>query len=55
VQISASIGISSARGREGGARGAQALLAEADQAMYQAKQRGKGVFVISPQAEWAPQ
>jgi diguanylate cyclase (GGDEF)-like protein len=55
VQISASIGISSARGREGGARGAQALLAEADQAMYQAKQGGKGVFVISPQAEWAPQ
>jgi diguanylate cyclase (GGDEF)-like protein len=53
VKISASIGISSARGREGAARGTTALLAEADQAMYQAKQAGKGVFVISPQAEWA--
>jgi diguanylate cyclase (GGDEF)-like protein len=52
VTISASIGISSAHGREGAARGAQALLAEADHAMYQAKQAGKGVFVISPQAEW---
>jgi diguanylate cyclase (GGDEF)-like protein len=55
VRVSASIGISSARGRAGAARGAQALLAEADQAMYQAKQAGKGVFVISPQAEWAAQ
>jgi diguanylate cyclase (GGDEF)-like protein len=53
VKISASIGISAARGREGEARGAQALLAEADQAMYEAKQAGKGVFVISPSAEWA--
>jgi diguanylate cyclase (GGDEF)-like protein len=52
VTISASIGISSAHGREGAARGAQAVLAEADHAMYQAKQAGKGVFVISPQAEW---
>jgi diguanylate cyclase (GGDEF)-like protein len=54
VEISASIGIASARGREGAARGAQALLAEADQAMYQAKQAGKGRFVISPQANWPP-
>jgi diguanylate cyclase (GGDEF)-like protein len=53
VTISASIGISSARGRAGAARGAQALLAEADEAMYQAKQAGKGVFVVSEQAEWA--
>jgi diguanylate cyclase (GGDEF)-like protein len=53
VSISASIGISSARGREGAQRGGQALLAEADQAMYQAKQAGKGVFAISPQAEWS--
>jgi diguanylate cyclase (GGDEF)-like protein len=53
VRISASIGISSARGREGEARGAQALLAEADQAMYDAKQAGKGTFIISPRAEWA--
>ncbi|TFW30112.1 diguanylate cyclase domain-containing protein [Massilia horti] len=53
VKISASIGIASARGRAGVARGAQALLADADHAMYQAKQAGKGVFVISPQAQWA--
>jgi diguanylate cyclase (GGDEF)-like protein len=52
VAISASIGIASARGRAGAERGAQALLAEADHAMYQAKQAGKGVFVISPQAQW---
>jgi diguanylate cyclase (GGDEF)-like protein len=53
VSISASIGISSARGRKGAQRGAQALLAEADQAMYQAKQAGKGGFAISPRAEWS--
>lgn len=53
VTISASIGITAARGREGEARGAQALLAEADHAMYDAKQAGKGTFIISPQAEWA--
>ncbi|MGZ5202334.1 MAG: diguanylate cyclase domain-containing protein [Telluria sp.] len=53
VRISASIGISSVRGKAGLARGAGALLADADQAMYQAKQAGKGVFVISPHAEWA--
>jgi diguanylate cyclase (GGDEF)-like protein len=52
VSISASIGISSARGRAGADRGAQALLADADHAMYQAKQAGKGVFVISEEAEW---
>jgi diguanylate cyclase (GGDEF)-like protein len=53
VAISASIGIASSRGSEGAERGAQALLAEADHAMYQAKQAGKGVFVISQQAEWS--
>jgi diguanylate cyclase (GGDEF)-like protein len=53
VAISASIGIASSRAREGFDRGAQALLAEADHAMYQAKQAGKGVFVISPQAQWS--
>jgi diguanylate cyclase len=53
VTISASIGITSAWGREGEARGPQALLAEADHAMYRAKQAGKGVFFISPQARWA--
>lgn len=52
VRISASIGISSARGQVGAARGSAALLAEADKAMYEAKQAGKGVFVVSPQAEW---
>jgi diguanylate cyclase (GGDEF)-like protein len=52
VRISASIGISSARGHAGVARGSAALLAEADKAMYEAKQAGKGVFIVSPQAQW---
>ena len=52
VAISASIGIASARGRAGAERGTAALLAESDQAMYQAKEGGKGRFVISPHAEW---
>ena len=52
VTISASIGISSARGHLGAARGSAALLAEADKAMYEAKQTGKGVFVVSPAAQW---
>jgi diguanylate cyclase (GGDEF)-like protein len=52
VAISASIGIASSRGRAGAERGAQALLADADHAMYQAKQAGKGVFVISEEAQW---
>jgi diguanylate cyclase (GGDEF)-like protein len=54
VRISASIGIASARGPEGEAGGAEALLAEADHAMYAAKQAGKGRFVISGSARWAP-
>lgn len=53
VSISASIGISSARGHAGAARGSAALLAEADKAMYEAKNSGKGVFVVSPKAQWA--
>ena len=53
VSISASIGISSAHGREGARRGAGALLADADQAMYQAKQGGKDGVAVSPQAHWA--
>ncbi|MEW6762665.1 MAG: diguanylate cyclase [Pseudomonadota bacterium] len=53
VSISASIGISSAKGHAGAARGSAALLAEADKAMYEAKNSGKGVFVVSPKAEWA--
>ena len=52
VRISASIGISSARGSLGAARGSAALLAEADKAMYEAKQAGKGVFVVSPASQW---
>ena len=52
VAISASIGISSAHGRSGVKRGGPALLAEADQAMYCAKQAGKAGFCFSPHAEW---
>ncbi len=52
VSISASIGISSAHGPEGLARGAQALLADADQAMYLAKQEGKNQICLSRQARW---
>jgi GGDEF domain-containing protein len=52
VRISASIGISSAHGRAGAERGAEALLAEADQAMYAAKQAGKAGFRFSPQSQW---
>ncbi|WP_426177421.1 DAHL domain-containing protein [Massilia sp. TWR1-2-2] len=53
VNISASIGISSAHGRAGAERGAAALLAEADQAMYRTKQAGKAGFSFSAQAQWA--
>ena len=52
VSISASIGIASARGQGGAARGQEALLADADKAMYEAKQAGKGRFVVSPQSQW---
>jgi len=52
VAISASIGIASARGRAGAEWGAAALLADADKAMYAAKQAGKGTFIISPNAHW---
>ena len=52
VSISASIGIASARGQVGAARGQEALLADADKAMYEAKQAGKGRFVVSPHAQW---
>lgn len=50
VAISASIGISSARGEEGLRRGAETLLADADQAMYHAKQAGKNRISIGQQA-----
>ena len=52
ISMSASIGISSASGQEGRSRGAAALLADADQAMYQAKQHGKNGIAVSPQARW---
>ena len=52
VAISASIGISSAHGRSGAGRGGATLLAEADQAMYCAKQAGKAGFCFSERAEW---
>ena len=52
VRISASIGIGSACGKAGAERGAAALLAEADQAMYDAKAAGKNGFSFSPQAQW---
>ncbi len=55
VTISASIGIASARGQAGAARGQEALLADADKAMYAAKQAGKGRFVVSPQSQWVGQ
>jgi diguanylate cyclase (GGDEF)-like protein len=53
VAISASIGISSAHGQPGLRRGSQALLADADQAMYAAKQAGKSRISLSPNASWA--
>lgn len=52
VTVSASIGIASARGQMGAARGQEALLADADKAMYEAKQAGKGRFVISQHSQW---
>lgn len=52
VSISASIGIAAARGRAAAEAGAAALLHDADQVMYAAKQAGKGTFVISPNAQW---
>lgn len=52
IRISASIGVSSARGVEGVKRGPDALIADADAAMYQAKQAGKNGIVVSPHAKW---
>ncbi|MDB5963248.1 MAG: hypothetical protein JWP59_4542 [Massilia sp.] len=52
VNISASIGISSAHGREGAARGAASLLADADAAMYATKQAGKSGYTVSAHAQW---
>jgi diguanylate cyclase (GGDEF)-like protein len=52
VNISASIGISSAHGRAGAERGAAALLADADAAMYATKQAGKSGYTVSTRAQW---
>ncbi|WP_426195392.1 DAHL domain-containing protein [Massilia sp. DWR3-1-1] len=52
ITISASIGISSAHGQAGAARGAAALLADADAAMYAAKQAGKSGYTVSARAQW---
>ena len=52
VTLSASIGISSACGRTGATRGGAAVLAEADLAMYQAKQAGKNAYAVSARAQW---
>ncbi len=53
IAISASIGVSAARGKGGAANGAAALLAEADQAMYAAKQAGKNRVMCSESAQWS--
>jgi len=52
VRISASIGVASANGRQGLERGSAALLADADQAMYAAKQGGKDSVSLSRRARW---
>ena len=52
VNISASIGISSAQGRFGVTYSATALLDEADHAMYHAKQNGKGRVAFSANSQW---
>ena len=53
VAISASIGVSGAHGPDDLARGCEALLADADQAMYQAKQAGKNQICFGKLARWA--
>ncbi len=55
VRISAGIGVASACGAEGALRGPDALLADADHAMYQAKEAGKNGVVVSAEARWCAQ
>lgn len=52
VEISASIGISAICGDWGVEGAAKAILVEADQAMYVAKQAGKSRWAVSPNAQW---
>ncbi|RJG14737.1 DAHL domain-containing protein [Massilia cavernae] len=52
VRISASIGIGATCGGIVTPEAGETLLAEADQAMYSAKQAGKSRFVFSPGAQW---
>ena len=52
VKISASIGISSAQGKIGATHSADTLLDEADHAMYQAKQAGKGCIRFNKNAKF---
>lgn len=52
VRISASIGISSAQGKIGATHSADTLLDEADHAMYQAKQAGKGCIRFNKNAKF---
>ena len=52
IRISASIGVASARGVAGANRGPDELIADADAAMYQAKQAGKNGIVVSTNGRW---
>ncbi|MGZ8289439.1 MAG: DAHL domain-containing protein [Telluria sp.] len=52
IRISASIGVSATCGLPATPGSAESLLAEADQAMYCAKQAGKSRFAFSPHAQW---
>jgi len=46
IAVSASIGVRIATGGEAGRSGADALLRDADVAMYEAKRRGKGGYIV---------
>ena len=52
IRLSASIGISSASGAGGAMPSPETLLEQADQAMYRAKQQGKGCYRFSEENAW---
>ncbi|WP_420472931.1 DAHL domain-containing protein [Noviherbaspirillum sp. ST9] len=52
IRLSASIGIASASGAATTLPSAQTLLGQADQAMYRAKQQGKGCYCFSDECVW---